>query len=248
MAEFLEPTQAKTYLCKKNLMKSAKSSIDFATLLRDEFYPLVEIIHPELSGYSSVEWVRGHLLQGDKINADFLPMLGDRLATYERMSIFENKPKLSLRTLAVEQGIDPDYAVSWAQQVAKKVFTYVTRNKTLMLNRHALGLPSGHLSETVLQGQRQRYVDAVYMKVAKNSEGKDDIQISGMMAQLLDFAYVAKSHKLEIERSDYGALTLEDMHAILQKPTLGNIEGPGPVVSKITRFRAPTAIVPSSSR
>jgi hypothetical protein len=247
MSTFWGKEEVIDYLKQNQLWGTEKNLVDMAADLRAEIASLMRVIHPDRSPQEVLAWTNKHVIHyGNpcrtytsgvidtiEINAQFLPLLGLKRAMNKRLELFDAMPRQSVRALAAQHEIDPDYAVEWAQSIKEKLRQEMEHNHPRFEINHAdVGLESGHIPKSLAGAVRDRYIASLFLKFQSASDGKIDFSITPMMAELMDFPHVAKMHKAHIRHEDYGAMTKADM-------LNGTYYEPEAVVTEVTRFQPP---------
>lgn len=233
---------------------------------------LVEQIHPDFSFQQAAAWVNDHAIQLElnsgatlhdvmrvrsfaprfikevRINPDCLALLGTQSALVAKVDAVNDAPRQSVRALARAQGIDPDYAVKLAADMAERVANYLPRSKfitaehsaavndmNMLAARYGVPTPRGNYPRLPRLAMRRDRLctlmtDKLFFTPTTTPEGAPDMLLTPFAATLMDFPHIAKAHV--VQGHDYGSLTAEDMIEELSKPAKPYVERAGGAVGR----------------
>lgn len=249
----ISATEAKHQLEAQSLLPGqADNMTRFLAKRAFSLLPIVQALHPDMKRSEAIHWVQTHAVHlvpewehtvadlytpfgahktsSATVNPDILPMLGTSTKISYKIDAMEQAPHRSLRSLARKAGIDPDYAVQWAQtsrdrladallngQLISFQNPHGTEDGKRLRDRFEVQLreqDAGAITDTKYSDAGQRFaigqlIEHGFMRMAEDSTGKRDFLVTPAMEQLLSLPRVARLHKRT--HYDMGAQTPESV-------------------------------------
>lgn len=140
------------------------------------------------------------VMRSVEFNPDFLPFFGDARDKKSRIMAYDGMPKESVRGIAGDLAIDPDYAMKFAEDFMEKARTFI-------LQYHIDTTPAMRSEDA------DALLEAAFIQPIGAADSPDDYFLSPMAIELMNFPHIAKTHNTAlVTQTDYGAQGPEEAH------------------------------------